>query len=106
MANATTSDSFQADVLDVKDTPVLVDFWATWCGPCLTQGPIIDELSKDMEGKAKIYKLNVDENNEIASKYGIMSIPALKIFKNGEVVDEMVGVHDKGQLTEALEKHM
>ncbi|QQR84304.1 thioredoxin family protein [Candidatus Peregrinibacteria bacterium] len=79
---------------------------APWCGPCQTQGPIIDELATEMEGKAKMFKLNVDENNELAGQYGIMSIPALKIFKNGEVVGEMVGVHDKAQLTEALQKHM
>lgn len=104
-AQSTGSDSFQADVLDVKDMPVLVDFWAPWCGPCQTQGPIIDELADEMKDKVKIYKMNVDDNTELASQYGIMSIPALKIFKNGEVVEEMVGVHDKGQLTEVLEKH-
>lgn len=104
-AQSTGSDTFQADVLDVKDMPVLVDFWAPWCGPCQTQGPIIDELAGEMKDKAKIYKMNVDDNTELASQYGIMSIPALKIFKNGEVVEEMVGVHDKGKLTEVLEKH-
>lgn len=107
MAAITTGgDTFQADVLDVKDKPVLVDFWAPWCGPCQTQGPIVDELSDEVGDKAKIFKLNVDDNTEIASQYGIMSIPAMKIFKNGEVVEEMVGVHDKGQLMEALEKNM
>lgn len=106
MAQATGGSTFQTDVLDVKDMPVLVDFWAPWCGPCQTQGPIIDELATEMDGKAKMFKVNVDENNELAGQYGIMSIPALKIFKNGEVVEEMVGVHDKAQLTEALQKHM
>jgi len=104
-AQDTNADSFKADVLDVKDTPVLVDFWAPWCGPCQMQGPILDELSGDVEGKAKIMKVNVDENTDLASQYGIMSIPALKVFKNGEVVDEMVGVHDKNQLMEVIEKH-
>lgn len=101
----TNGDSFKTDVLEVKGMPVIVDFWAPWCGPCQTQGPIIDELSDEVEGKAKIVKVNVDENTDLASQYGIMSIPALKVFKNGEVVEEMVGVHDKKQLMEVIEKH-
>ena len=104
-AQETKTDTFQADVLDVKDIPVLVDFWAPWCGPCQTQGPIIDEFAKEAEGKAKVLKVNVDDNTELASQYGIMSIPALKIFKNGEVVEEMVGVHDKNALMEVVERH-
>ena len=104
-AKETNKDTFQTDVLDVKDMPVLVDFWAPWCGPCQTQGPIVDELVQEVEGKAKVYKVNVDDNTELASQYGIMSIPALKVFKNGEVVEEMVGVHDKKQLMEVIEKH-
>ena len=86
-AQETSGDTFQADVLDIKDIPVIVDFWAPWCGPCQMQGPILDELSGEVEGKAKIYKVNVDDNTELASQYGIMSIPALKVFKNGEVVE-------------------
>ncbi len=101
----TNGDSFKADVLDVQDIPVIVDFWAPWCGPCQMQGPILDELSEEVEGKAKILKVNVDENTDLASQYGIMSIPALKVFKNGEVAEEMVGVHDKNQLMEVIEKH-
>ena len=101
----TNQDTFQADVLDVKDIPVIVDFWAPWCGPCQMQGPILDELANEIGEKAKIYKVNVDENNELAGQYGIMSIPALKVFKNGEVVEEMVGVHQKDQLMEVIEKH-
>lgn len=97
--------SFQSDVLDVKDIPVLVDFWAPWCGPCQMQGPILDELSSEIGDKAKIFKVNVDDNNELAAQYGIMSIPALKVFKNGEVVEEMVGVHQKEQLMEVIERH-
>ena len=104
-AQETSGDSFQADVLDGKDIPVIVDFWAPWCGPCQMQGPILDELSGEVEGKAKIYKVNVDDNTELASQYGIMSIPALKVFKNGEVVEEMVGVHQKDQLMEVIEKN-
>lgn len=104
-ANQTSGDSFQTDVLDVKDIPVLVDFWAPWCGPCQLQGPILDELADEIGDKAKIFKVNVDENNELATQYGIMSIPALKIFKNGELVEEMMGVHQKDQLMEVIEKH-
>ena len=86
MTAETNQTKFKTDVLDVKDTPVLVDFWAPWCGPCLMQGPIIDELAKEVGNKAKIFKVNVDENGELAGQYGIMSIPALKVFKNGEEV--------------------
>ena len=96
---------FQKEVLDVKNTPVLVDFWAPWCGPCMQQGPIIDELADEAKDKAKIFKVNVDDNGDLAGRYGIMSIPALKIFKNGEVVAEMVGVHSKKQLLEVIGKH-
>ena len=104
-AQETNTDSFQDDVLGVKGVPVLVDFWAPWCGPCQMQGPIIDEVAKEAVGKAKIFKVNVDDNTELASQYGIMSIPALKVFVNGEVVEEMVGVHSKDQLMEVIEKH-
>jgi thioredoxin 1 len=104
-AATTTNDTFQADVLDVNDVPVLVDFWAPWCGPCQMQGPIVDALAGEVAEKAKIYKINVDENQEIASRYGVMSIPALKVFKNGELVDEMTGVHQKEQLLEVITKH-
>ena len=98
-------DSFQKDILDVKDKVIIVDFWAPWCGPCQMQGPILDELDAEVGDKVVIAKINVDNNNELAGKYGIMSIPALKVFKNGEVVDEMVGVHQKDQLMEIIEKH-
>jgi len=101
----TNKDSFQADVLDIKDKVVLVDFWAPWCGPCMMQGPILDELADEAGDSAVIVKVNVDENNELASQYGIMSIPALKVFKNGEVIEEMVGVHQKDQLLETIKKN-
>ena len=100
------ADQFQKEVLDVKNMPVLVDFWAPWCGPCTVQGPIIDELAVEMKDKARIFKVNVDDNGELAGKYNIMSIPALKVFKNGEEVGEMVGVHQKKQLVAMLEKHL
>lgn len=98
-----TDQNFEQEVLK-SDQPVLVDFWAPWCGPCQMMGPIIEELAKEMEGKAKIGKLNVDEHSEMASKFGIMSIPALKIFKNGEIAKEFVGVQDKDSLKKELEE--
>jgi len=104
-AQETTNDSFQADALDVKGTPVLVDFWAPWCGPCQQQGPILDQFADEMGDAVKIFKVNVDEHSDLAAKYNVMSIPALKIFKNGELVQEMVGVHSKEQLKEAVQSH-
>ncbi len=105
MALELDASNFKSEVLDVKGMPVIVDFWAPWCGPCQMQGPILDDLSKGVAGKAVIAKVNVDENSDLASQYGIMSIPALKVFKNGEVVEEMVGVHSKPQLMEVIERH-
>lgn len=98
-----TDANFEQEVLK-SDKVVLVDFWAPWCGPCQMMGPIIEELAKAMEGKAKVGKLNVDENSETAQKFGIMSIPSLKIFKSGQVVKEFVGVQNVEVLREALEK--
>ncbi len=100
-----TQESFQADVLDVKGKVVLVDFWAPWCGPCQMQGPILDELAGEVGDKAVVVKVNVDENGELAGQYGVMSIPALKVFKDGEIVEDMVGVHQKDQLMEVIENH-
>ncbi|MBI5411683.1 thioredoxin [Candidatus Peregrinibacteria bacterium] len=105
-AQDTTGATFKKDVLDVKNTPVIVDFWAPWCGPCKMQGPILDEFSKEMGAQVKVCKVNVDDESDLAIQYGIMSIPALKIFKNGELAEEMVGVHSKEQLKKAIEKHV
>ena len=85
--------NFEKEVLQC-DKPVLVDFWAPWCGPCQMMGPIIEELAKKMGDKAKVGKMNVDENGESAQKYAIMSIPAIKIFQGGKVVKEFVGVQN------------
>lgn len=103
MAIEFTDQNFDQEVIK-SDKPALVDFWAPWCGPCQMMGPIISELAKEMEGKAKVGKMNVDEQPETAQKYGIMSIPSLKIFKGGQVVKEFVGVQNKDVLKEALEK--
>lgn len=103
MAIEFTDQNFDQEVLK-SDKAVLVDFWAPWCGPCQMMGPIIDELAKEIGDKAKVGKLNVDENGATASKFGIMSIPALKIFKGGQVVREFVGVQSADILKEELIK--
>jgi thioredoxin 1 len=95
--------NFDQEVIK-NDKPVLVDFWATWCGPCQMMGPIIEELSKEMEDKVKIGKLEVDSNPETAEKYEIMSIPALKVFKGGKVIKEFTGLQNKEALKNELDK--
>ncbi len=104
MAQAVTKDDFQAVVLESDDV-TLVDFWAPWCGPCQMLLPIIESLSEKLEPGAKIVKINVDEEAELASQYGVMSIPALKVFKGGEIVGEAVGVQSEDQLTDLINKH-
>jgi len=98
-----TDQNFEIEVLK-SEKPVLVDFWAPWCGPCQVMGPIIEELAKEVEGKIKIGKMNVDENPKIAEEYAIMSIPSLKVFKGGKVVKEFVGLQAKESLKGELEK--
>lgn len=89
--------NFKQEVLDDAGL-VLVDFWAPWCGPCKMMGPIVEEIAQEFEGKMKVRKVNVDENPGISSSYEILSIPALKFFKNGQVIDEMVGLRPKEML--------
>ena len=101
MAQEFTDKNFEQEVIK-SEKAVLVDFWAPWCGPCQVMGPIIDELAKEIGDKAKVGKLNVDENPETSSKYGIMSIPALKIFKGGQIVKDFVGVQNAETLKGAL----
>ena len=105
MALEITDANFQEVVLDSK-TPVLVDFWAVWCGPCRTIGPIVDELHDELDGQAVIGKVNVDENSDTPVTYGVRNIPTLLVFKNGEVVDKVVGNQPKSKLVEILESHM
>lgn len=97
-----TDANFENEVLD-SDQPVLVDFWATWCGPCRTIAPTIEELASEYDGKAKVVKLDVDNNPQTAMKYGIRSIPSLLFFKGGRPVDQMVGVVPKRVLAEKLD---
>ena len=96
MAVEFTKENFDAEVLK-SDTPVMVDFWAPWCGPCQLMGPVIEELATEVTS-TKIGKLNVDDHPEIAEKYGIMSIPTIKVFKAGQVVKEFIGVQQKDAL--------
>jgi len=103
MAFQFTDQNFETEVLK-SEKPVLVDFWAAWCGPCQMMGPIIEELAEEMGDNYKVGKLNVDENRETAAKYGIMSIPTLIIFKEGKAVKQLVGVQAKETLKEELEK--
>ena len=96
---------FKETVLD-SNVPVLVDFWAPWCGPCRMVAPVVEEIATQYEGKIKVVKLNTDENSETASKYGIRSIPTLMIFKEGQRVDMVVGAVPKTTLSNTLEKHL
>ena len=96
-----TDQNFKDQVLDAE-LPVLVDFWAPWCQPCLMVGPIVEELAKEWEGKLKVVKVNIDENSALASQYKVMSIPTLLLFKNGQVVKQWVGVRSKEELEKEI----
>lgn len=102
MAKEITDQSFEQEILQHQGV-ALVDFWAPWCGPCRRIGPIIEELAQEYDGRAKIVKLNVDDNPKTPMAYGIQGIPTLLLFKNGELVDTMVGLQSKETLTQRLE---
>ncbi|MFM7314851.1 MAG: thioredoxin [Cyanobium sp.] len=104
-AAAVTDASFDQDVLK-SDVPVLVDFWAPWCGPCRMVAPIVDEIAKEFEGRIKVFKLNTDENPNVASQYGIRSIPTLMLFKDGQKVDTVVGAVPKTTLSNTIAKYL
>ncbi|AJQ51368.1 MAG: thioredoxin [Rickettsia conorii subsp. raoultii] len=103
MANNVTDSSFKKEVLE-SDLPVLVDFWAAWCGPCKMLTPIIDEISKELQGKVKVLKMNIDENPNTPSEYGIRSIPTIMLFKNGEQKDTKIGLQQKNSLLDWINK--
>ncbi len=98
-----TDGDFEQQVLQ-SDIPALVDFWAAWCGPCRTVGPIVEELAEEYKGKIKVAKLDVDNNKQVASKYGVRGIPTLMLFKDGQIVDQIVGAVPKSRIKELLDK--
>lgn len=98
-----TKNNFNSEVLE-SSIPVLVDFWAAWCGPCRMLAPIFDQLADEYTGRVKFGKINVDEESELAAQYRVMSIPTLVIFKDGAIVEQIIGVHPKGDLEEMIDK--
>ena len=104
--NVTDTD-FEKEVIEKsKTTPVLVDFWASWCGPCMMLGPTLEKIAKEYEGKMILAKAATDDNKDAATKYGVMSIPAVKLFKDGEVVDEFVGAQPEAKIKEWLDQKL
>jgi len=105
MAKEITGAEFEQEVLN-SDQPVLVDFWAEWCGPCRMVAPVVEEVSNELGDKLKVVKVNVDEEGELAQKYGVMSIPTLMVFKGGEAVETTVGFQPKKDLLSRVEPHL
>ncbi len=105
MTKETTDKTFASEVLN-SSIPVLVDFWAPWCGPCRQLSPIIDEIAKELAGKIEVYKCNVDDNPETPSKFGVRGIPSLMIFKDGKLVDSKVGALPRASLVEWITKNL
>jgi len=100
-----TDSNFDQDVLK-SETPVLVDFWATWCGPCRAIAPIVEELAKDYQGKVKVGKMDVDRNSATPMRYKVTGIPTLLVFKRGQVVEQLVGYRAKNEIQQAIDKHL
>ncbi len=105
MAKEFTDNNFQVEVLD-SDKLSMIDFWAEWCGPCRAIGPVVEELSKEFEGRVNIGKVNVDHNPQLSMNYGITSIPAILFIKNGQVVDKLVGAQPKHSFIKRIESHL
>nr|WP_321307445.1 thioredoxin [uncultured Sphaerochaeta sp.] len=101
MVKNVTKSTYEAEVLK-SDVPVVVDFWAPWCGPCRMQGPILEQLDKELDGKMKVVKVNVDDEGELAMTFGVQSIPTLLFYKDGKVVDKAIGVRDANAVKKAL----
>jgi thioredoxin 1 len=104
-AVAVTEQSFDTEVVQ-SSVPVLVDFWAAWCGPCRAIAPTVEELASEYAGKLKVVKVDVDENPDVSGKYGVQSIPTLLVFKNGEVVERLIGAYPKNMLLQKLQPHL
>jgi thioredoxin 1 len=104
-AIAVTDANFETEVLQ-SNTPVLVDFWAPWCGPCRAVAPAVDAIANEFSGRVKVVKLNTDEEQQVAIKYGVGSIPTLMVFKNGEMVERVLGVRPKGELAAMVSRHV
>jgi thioredoxin 1 len=105
MAKEFNDSNFQTEVLD-SDKLSMIDFWAEWCGPCRAIGPVVEELSKEFEGKVNVGKVNVDHNPQLSMNYGITSIPAILFIKNGQVVDKLVGAQPKSNFVKKIESHI
>ena len=102
-----TDASFQKEVIEKsQETPVLVDFWASWCGPCMMLGPTLEKIAKEYQGKFVLAKAATDDNHETASKFGVMSIPSVKLFKNGKIVDEFVGAQPEATIKQWLDQKL
>lgn len=101
MAKVFSDENFESEVLN-SDVPVLVDFFAEWCGPCKMMGPVVDKIAQEYEGKAKVGKIDIDKNPDLAGKYNVMSVPTFMVFKQGKIVDTVIGAVSKEELTKNL----